>query len=484
MRARRAERGGSRGSSRAGSQASRGSASRAQSAGASVRGDDRKQRSRPRLERSASAPGSPAAYNRSMTPMSMNYRSMTPMSMTSFERGSSRASMAALDDSGKEKRRRAKRSGYNHPAAMQSAPDLLYMPRSVEMEAQKYDPLEQFTPAGVGSDRMAQLLRGTIDSNDKKKRPQPKTDPITHRAEEEDDPFRDGLPMDGVAGVTTHRLAVLERNGVREKANSKNVQFDPPKRTDPISHIGGPPDPITRGIRRFPTGRSKSSVPIFHNTELPTRLAPKKVQGLMKTKVIKAGDGEVIYNVAGEDDLIPAATNAFNKADLPPTAAYKAKNNKQMLPSFYRQTRRAQNPQLETSPDTIRSMYGEHPRFVRSPPAPDWAAMVVAMNGKTIHELTPADRTRVAGFYSARDQRRFSDAGSIGSFGGSQTYREPLSTQRLQSAPSGRSRNLKSADGYARRASADDSYIDPEVESYISGDSRMREVWLSPKGVT
>lgn len=413
--------------------------------GVGTRGDDPKYSGRSKAsDRAASAPGT-----------SRPQETRSPMS----DMSSPAPAKAGMDDM--KIRRRAKRSGYNHPAAVQSAPDLLYMPPEVsKKETPRANPWASENPAGVKSDRMVQLLRTCID--DKKKVPavyQPPTrsDPITHQEFEDEEQFREATQIKGAAGVRTDRLTFLHTNWISTSKNTKvNKKRKSQQKTDPISHIGGPPDPITKGIRRFDDAQTgKSMVPMYHRPGDVQRLNSGEAYDLRRTREVRTGGGEVIYNHAGEEDMIPAATQNYIKADLPPSAAHKAENDRRWLPAFYKRGDNARpNPTLLESEDMYYSMYGA-----------DWADEALQSGGRGA-----ADHLFDGGTY------RPSTAGS----GNNSRSRAKISREPSSTMP--RSKSLDP--GFVRRSNYAGSIADSEAQSYVSIDSTTRGMFSNPNALT
>lgn len=425
---------------------------------------------------------------------------------------------------------RVKKMGYDHAGAISSASDLLHMAPTWVAVSERADPWGTVA-AGVKSDRMAELSRCDIEDHHFAEipvyAPSWRSDPISHMQFPSDKHMRDVGKMLGAAGVRTDRLTFLNQNWITQhtdpakRTHEKEMDWVYHK-TDPISHTA--PDPLlfqpNEGIKQVEEKESK--VPLFHMGVRPKRLSDKEAHQLLKSKQVTTCSGQVLYNVAGEEDMLPAATVEFTKADKPPTSQHKRENDKK-LPAFFRLTQsNRQSPTLGQSEDMYYSMYGTHRaekamEKANDKPLTEIETMCSTMLGGK--RPTPSDmekfagvlnraielRSNVAGlrqsrtdkdigFYIDRNMpKRPSDAGSPRTNGSpmmpypvaAQTYREaastPASTQRRQSDPSGLTRKAQSVDAYSRRSRTGGSVAGSDVGSYVSVGRESRGFEYTPR---
>jgi len=147
---------------------------------------------------------------------------------------------------------------------------------------------------------------------------------------------------------------------------------------DPIKHDHVKPHKLpTRPIRRM--GPSGNDGPKYDNgaAKLNWNLQKQQMNTGPLTHVgMNAKDwkmvasrehisplGEVLYNVGGLEDLRPACTKEFTKADKPATLMTQYENDSRQLASFERERRSGKaapraNHQLAESPDMHKAMYG------------------------------------------------------------------------------------------------------------------------------
>mmetsp|Transcript_104613 Transcript_104613/g.197010 ORF Transcript_104613/g.197010 Transcript_104613/m.197010 type:complete len:524 (-) Transcript_104613:54-1625(-) len=424
---------------------------------------------------------------------------------------------------------RGVKMGYDHPGAQTSASDLLHMEPTWVPVTERTDPWQNVA-AGVRSDRMAEISRCDIEDHHHTEipvyAPPFRSDPISHRQYPCDKHLRDETKVKGAAGVRTDRLTFLRMNWITQHLDPAKRAHDHAldyvyEKTDPISHVAPPPNPLTTGIRRFEGAHDHSKVPLFHMGASPPRLAQKEWHERIKSKEVRTGAGDIIYNVAGEEDMIPPATNRHTKADLPPTPRHKYENDRDTLPPFFRlRHNNRQSPTLGQSEDMYYSMYGDKRaesmmEKAKDKPLSDFEAMVSTMLGGK--RPSPSDLDRFAGYVTDRamELRRFSggkrpsqtemdagyitdrtmlkrrpsDTGSPKKSGSpampypvaAQTYREATGTQRRQSDTSGRTRKAQSVDVYSRRSRTGGSVAGSDVASMVSVDSQTRGFEYSPK---
>lgn len=235
-----------------------------------------------------------------------------------------------------EKKSRCKKSGYAHPAAKASMPDLLSMPPQYEQAVKQIDPYASRGPvAGVTSSRLTAMDRcdHVFSNNPKASGRQKMTDPITHRAFESH--ILDAGEENGAAGHSSTRLTELFTDWAEIPRGPSHGGFHPPDRTDPISHRGDrDPERVTRGVRRHPE-KGGSKVVLGHYHE-PVRLSKEEIKAngsLRKQKEIGIQGGAILYNVGGECDLLPAATEQYMAADQPISRSHRIENDKKFFPN-------------------------------------------------------------------------------------------------------------------------------------------------------
>lgn len=99
---------------------------------------------------------------------------------------------------------------------------------------------------------------------------------------------------------------------------------------------------------------------------------------MLKSREVRAPH-EIIYNVAGRQDMLPAATRQYTKADWPASARYKADNDRRMLASFFKYCPgKHGNRSLLESEDMYHAMCG---------PEDGRRRMAIDRSGRPEHEL-------------------------------------------------------------------------------------------------
>lgn len=107
------------------------------------------------------------------------------------------------------------------------------------------------------------------------------------------------------------------------------------------------------------------------SSDLSSRLSP--VAGLnestriaLKSKVHLSGSNEQCYHVAGTEDLLPASTRQYMKADLPASPEHQMEWTKKNLPWFARDylSKKAPNPQLDVSTEMSACLHVPEAVFV------------------------------------------------------------------------------------------------------------------------
>jgi len=168
----------------------------------------------------------------------------------------------------------------------------------------------------------------------------------------------------GTAGMTSNRLTALlaDWGSIETPKPPPTMEFRPPSRTDPISHVGGPPDAQTTGIRPF-SCKGKSTVPMTHKS-FPDSLSPEEVEArsasLTKQKEVPIQGGAILYNVSGFGDMLPAATKEYFRTELPTTQAHRIENDKRELPHWLskRLPLKVLHPLSDESPEMRSAIYG------------------------------------------------------------------------------------------------------------------------------
>jgi len=293
-----------------------------------------------------------------------------------------------------KKGRHSKRVGYNHPCAKPSNPDMFALPdggisHSLQANLKKrVDPyLHNSVCAGLDSDKKALHDMGKVwiaDMGKKNSRPgcantrsknifgivNPYHQGPVGRSEKA--AVQDSMPVewkeavDGAAGVTTSRLTTVQNTGcwVKERKNKTQSKMHAAT-VDPIAHTGEDPAKPKKGLRMFDGAQAyHSSVHLKHkggHIHTP-RTAEAAINSAVQKKQVHIGGGEFVYNVAGHEDLHPAATSAYTKADRPPSRLHRAENDKRWLPSFYRPNA-PQNSQKFEESDDMAYIMGQAPEY-------------------------------------------------------------------------------------------------------------------------
>jgi hypothetical protein len=157
-----------------------------------------------------------------------------------------------------------------------------------------------------------------------------------------------GAPSHVTSNVATNMDVPESRDGAGKSIgpSSKKSQltiltvphkklFDPPRR-DVIRHHGDAPEPIRFSRRQgYDNQPSKQSFTWMECAE--SGFSPKVCPSTDKHEAVHVScKGEKRYNVCGTQDLKPAATNMFTKADCPPSARTVKENDRFQLQSFER----------------------------------------------------------------------------------------------------------------------------------------------------
>jgi len=259
------------------------------------------------------------------------------------------------------------------------------------------------------------------------------SDPVTHQDFQEEDEFRDWRMAEGAAGVRTDRLTYLNTCTMTTQATiARSPLAVHHRRTDPISHFGGEdPDLKLTGLRRI--DKSGSSAHMRHSSQPPRTPSREDIKGLLKGRQVHA-PGEMLYNVAGGEDMLPAATRQFYKADMPVSDELRRWNEAKFLPSFDRSSTSKQgNPGLLGSEDMYYAMCGpEHGRRMlaldrtgrleeeETAYGPGWVMIEISKGGTGQHTQ------RRAKSLEPTRQERSDTPGAEGSLTARQAAREPM----------------------------------------------------------
>lgn len=266
--------------------------------------------------------------------------------------------------------RSVKRGGHEH-AACGATRDMLKMPENCQQhpvprkEERRPDCYRGGYQAGVESTRLCNLNSGDLAKVKHTSRPvyfpATYTDPITHKEFDDEEGLRDQNMLMGAAGVRTDRLTYLNSC---QLTTHPTLQKDPRKhmRTDPISHIGGyyeEPGP-KKGIKVNPN-RGVSNIPTKHTAAPAPPCDADKALWLKKNREVHAG-GQVLYNVAGHEDILPPATQDYIKCDWPASEELRNFLDKKWLPSCFRPpgaTTKQGNRGLMGSEDMYHALHGD-----------------------------------------------------------------------------------------------------------------------------
>merc|ERR1719424_1283521 len=268
------------------------------------------------------------------------------------------------------KQRRAKRTGYTHPAANPSNLDLFSMPdgglshsAAAQLKKKACPFLHSDKSAGVPSDRIRDgknMADRPPNTNASCYRPQQNTDPITHRPADFNEVKRSGTLAQGAAGVGSDKLTMMQGTWFKE------IYPDAATRTSATNESCWLERPnvdfyMHKHKRQYPGSSAYvDAVNIKHNPGQPEQMKPEDVAKWSKMKQVRIRGGEFIYNVAGHEDLLPSSTQPFTKADRPPSASHRADNDKRYLSKMYRpQQQEATGPKKYQESYDMRFVMGE-----------------------------------------------------------------------------------------------------------------------------
>lgn len=394
-----------------------------------------------------------------------------------------------------KKTRRAKRSGYDHAAAKSSNPDMLEMPAGGMSDSMAGALKQRLCPfghkeaaAGVPCDKMNKVA-WIGDKTPKtimpvyfpqqSKNPINHADPVANHIQE-----RDKTQIQGSAGVTTSRLTNLQATWITDKKEKKKEQSNMHAAT--ADHIfntaSGPPDKINRGLRHFDQTALYDRVQIAHHGGRPEQMMPEEVTKWFKLKQVRIRGGQFQYNVAGQEDLLPAATQAHDKADRPPSANHRAQNDKRYLPKFYRRLPPGQGPKqkIEESEDMAFIM-GQDTDSGLGLSARQSMVSMQSEEGYFRPHSSRAVQQNLKRSQSARIPA--SDSGN--SFREYESYRRSATPPpRGYAPPSDSNASYRSATPPPRFSPPARSARSQGSGSVYSADSRSRQVWSDPTQLT
>jgi len=225
-------------------------------------------------------------------------------------------------------------------------------------------------PNGLTSSRLTKIDRcdHVSSAHVKATGRQKPTDPITHRNVEE--PILDRGEVGGAAGQSSSRLTQLNSDWAEIPRGPSHTGFAPPARTNPISWpSGGDASPpvfeVPQGLCPW---KFESNVPLDHTDKyLAEKLSPEEIKekgGVARQKQVPIAGGKVLYNVAGYGDLLPAATQEYNKSELPPSRSHKIQNDKKNFPAFLHMRTPLKaglsHPSYVNSPEMTDAMHGTY----------------------------------------------------------------------------------------------------------------------------
>jgi len=389
---------------------------------------------------------------------------------------------------------RAKRSGYNHPAAKSSNIDMFAMPDGGISHKEENAMMKKICPfghkdaaAGLDSDKTT-FSNWIGDKKDQTTKPvyfPPQvTDPITHSAICEDHTNRDRTLIQGAAGVGSERLTKMKATWITEKhgqhAPTQSKMHS--SKNDLIAHTGDEPAKSKKGLRQFhDTTAHKDSVHIKHKAAHPEPMKPEDVNKWFKMKQVRIRGGEFIYNVAGHEDLLPAATEAYTKADRPPSRSHRAENDKRWLPNFFRK--------VDDARRTLKSEESEDMAFIMGhsdePPLglSSRQSMTSMYSDEGFFRPPPQSSTAMRSASARILPREEGDS-----------RRELTSRYRSITPPPGYGYTppgsyAPSESNYSMRSVTPPRRFSPPARSQGSGsvysvDSKTRQVWSSPNQVT
>jgi len=476
-------------------------AQRTRSVGTETRGDDPKTSS----GRRDIAQSSTTQHLRAKTRASTSQQMEGALTMPENQKApGTKAAWGSLED---KKRHRSKRCGYDHRAAKPSHDDLFGMPAggipdSVgRADSKRFDPFRHnSTAAGLNSGRIEDAAAARTCSRSGYF-PIDKNNPINHTVPSTSEAVWDERMTTGSAGVSTDRLTRLRREGMVERPESTSVGEEqdkdkkPKERSDKaakstfnvIAHDGDEAPSLSRGRRRFHSSAChKDSVAIKHQAGRPEPLSPEAVIKWRTKKQVQVRGGQYRYNVAGHEDMLPAATEAYTKADRPPSNWYRQENDKQCLPSFYTQTGNDYNDckDKHQASEDLAYIFGK----ISDPPLTKQERQrVMSIQGSSEGNRTPPQPQTSRGAKKSQQKQpmRSQSARMLPSDGGQtppRGYSQMYSAQRQSYRP-----EASSDGGRSYRSVTPPPRFSPPTRSQGSGsvysadvDPKSRHVWSTP----
>lgn len=251
-----------------------------------------------------------------------------------------------------KKRSRSKRTGYDHPAARPAADDMFSMPdggisnSAAKNLRKRVDPfLHNSSAAGLDSQKsQAAAVHGILPENPSTKKsgyfPVGKRNPINHQVHKGTEQWDEAQTM-GAAGVDSGRLTQITATCVgigeeKEKKEKGEKALGTQASSFNLSHAAHKPDKVHVGKRRFHDVEChKDTVTFGHRSGPPVPMSQKENKYWSTRKQVQIRGGQYRYNVAGHEDMLPAATAKYTKADRPPSRWHRRENDKRHLPAFY-----------------------------------------------------------------------------------------------------------------------------------------------------
>jgi len=192
-------------------------------------------------------------------------------------------------------------------------------------------------------------LNGDADGTATKKSiyaPSYATDPITHSAKGGALSLDDAIVVagrdtslgkfDGPAGVDTQTLTQRSGTWFHRPPCSRGETPKISKLT--TTGDGENPQPPRKPMKSngcYQQNAYQDTVTIQHRTK-PEPLPAEDLDRVRRNRNVKSEEGKYIYMCAGHEDLLPAATAPYTKADKPPSKAHREENDKRLLAPCYR----------------------------------------------------------------------------------------------------------------------------------------------------
>lgn len=241
-------------------------------------------------------------------------------------------------------------------------------------------------------------------------------------------------------------------------------RIEPPDSWDPIKHdFIRPRSWVPRSMRRmgYDNAANRESWNLMNSTNtagpLDSSFSKERLTDIA-AKVHISNLNEIIFNVAGGEDLLPPATNEFVKADLPSSQQQQYENDCRHL-SLFEQERsrnmysRGGNPQLVESPDMYLCLHGCAENALQNDiPQPPYPYPSKRADGGTPSQRSDFQTSPSTAYYSdyfsmtERDSDYYSDRGS-------RSVGSPMKPQRMQSARNSAGRRSNVSEPMSARSS-------------------------------